>query len=1510
MLFPMKLILTPGNGRRFAWTDRVSGFLELNSARAGVCEGGYRRFGKTFFRDVYLADTVDLWRTNAVKTEVEPSGARIVFREGDSPASLSLSLLVDEQALAVTLEGDRGDCGLLLPPRPASSAESPAWKPVGPSLPDGTSAAFCAWRSFPESLSGGEGESFGSSGIAVASARPFTLAEGEAGRVILHGASLPATWYVAFEATPEAAAEKAVRLAREDGLRDHREKVAAALSSVTAATGDARFDEALAWARFSGWMLVTDDGGARGIWAGLPWFRDNWGRDTFIALSGILLAGGHFGEARSVLTGFARHQNRDPGSPDWGRIPNRWRGPNDVIYNTADGTLWFIRAVWEYLQYAGDLSLLGEIGPAVDLALKADAERRIDEHGFLLHGDADTWMDARIRGENPWSPRGDRANDVQALWYTALRIGSRLSRMAGDEAAAAERDSLADRVRSSFRRFFWSAERNALADRLPPGPHGEWERDFTVRPNQLFALTVPSVLSPEESLLDEACSRAVLENVERELVSPFGLFSLCPDDPRFHPRHEDPDRYHKDAAYHNGTVWPWNSGPYVSAACRQGAGSLPSRAAGILRNEARMILESGCAGTLSENIHALPDSLGNPVLSGAWSQAWSVSEFVRNVHEDVLGFRPRLAENAIDLSPSFPDGITRFAASFPIGARSGEGGNGRLRLTVNRLEDGSYEAEALLDAPADFAPLAVNGRTLAPGVPVPVPISRRAGASGGAPFDSTATRSPSPLPRDPAAFVPEAWVTEPFPARELETEWCGALHRKDWLEGLILSGRQNGAGGGPLTAELEWYFDSDQFRNAYETRASFGSRWAPDETRFLLWAPTARAVELALWAEGTGGEPARVVPMTRGRGGNADGAGHTDRGTWFAAVPGDLHGVYYTFRVRAHGIVRESADPEARACGVNGKRSMVVDFSRTDPEGWSAAAAPPLASANDAVVYELHVADLTSSPSWTGPESLRRKYGGVTARNVTCGAVDPRRDGSRYPAGFDHLRDLGVTHVQFLPLFDYGSVDETLHGDPEYGLRLVGGKFNWGYDPENYSAPEGVYSSNPFDGAVRIRELKEMIREFLAAGIGVVMDVVYNHVPSAHVHALGICVPGYYFRPERFSQAGDDTASERAMFRSYMIDSLSHWLTEYKLSGFRFDLMGLHDVATMNAVAESLRKIKGDVLLYGEGWDMYRGAKTVGASMLEAKKLGGIGFFNDAFRCAVKGDAFVPREGGFLHGGARRESVKFGLVGAVYHPQVHNRAVTGTANPNPWTDRTASSVNYTEIHDNSTLYDKLVLVEPGRDEAYYALLQRTAIGLVLLAQGMPVLHAGMEFLRTKEIPRTILAQYPGLRDLYRAVEPEETAEAADNARFAPDGRAFSHNSYNLSDAINGLDWERRAANEETVAFTRRLIAIRKAHAHFRLREESEVAACLSFIEPEADLLAWRILDPTGADPWAQVCAVVNPGSEARTFALPPARNAGYWREAISSSTEPSEARLPAGSAVRIGAKALYLYAEF
>lgn len=1506
----MKLVCTPDQDRRFAWTDRKGGYVELNSAVSGILSTGYVRGERTLWKDFFLGGPADVWRTNAERTEVEPSGARFFFTGEGSERVVSLSLLVNREALAFTLEETSGSSQS----SPEAAAERPS---LGLLFPPAAADAPIAADAWARSEAGNFTLWTNGAGTAIVSSTPFALETSAEGQVILHPESLPALWYVAFGPEPPEAEQRARSLAEEDALACHRREIEGFLESARIRTGDDPFDEALAWARFSGWMLVTDDGPRRGIWAGLPWFRDNWGRDTFIALSGILLAGGQFAEARSVLEGFASHQNRDPGSPDWGRIPNRWRGPQDVIYNTADGTLWFIRALWEYLEYTGDRSILAALAETVDLALRSDLERRTDDRGFLLHGDADTWMDARIRGREPWSPRGDRAVDIQALWYAALRIGARLARLSGDGSLARERDAAAERVRASFIEFFWSPERQALADRLPPGPHGEWARDFSVRPNQLFALTAPSVLGPGEELLGEAERGAVLENVERELLSPFGLFSLSPEDPRFHPRHEDDGRYHKDAAYHNGTIWVWNSGPWVSASVRfsrdggERTGVLPAAAEALLRNEARMLLQGGCAGTLSENLHALPDDGGNPVRSGTWSQAWSVSEFTRNIHEDVVGFRPRLMEGEADLKPSLPAGLTRLEASLPLG-------DGRVSLRLERDAAGRLSAALLLDRPLsalEGKPLRVNGEPLEPGKPLTLVLG------------TGRTQEPA-FPRNP--LILNRWITEPFPERDLTPPWCGPLLRRDWLETLILSRRSEGSGGGPLTAEMEGYFDSDLFRNTRETRGVFGALWSAEYTDFRLWAPTARSAELLLWETGdpsAGGEP-KVLPAVRGRGAEADGAGYTDAGTWSVRVPGDLHGTYYTWRLRIHGILRETADPYARAAGVNGRRSMVVDFSRTDPPGWDSVSPPPVKSPNDAVVYELHVADASSSPTWRGPESLRRRYGGVTAGGITCVSSG----GRRFPAGFDHLRDLGITHVQLLPVFDFSSVDESLHDDLSYGSALIGGKFNWGYDPGNYCLPEGSYATDPFDGTVRIRELKSMIRDFLRAGIGVIMDVVYNHVPAAQDHPLGITVPGYYFRREKYSGAGDDTASERPMFRSYMIDSLCHWLREYKLSGFRFDLMGLHDVAAMNAVQEALRKIRGDVLLYGEGWDMYRGGKTVGASMKEAKKMAGIGFFNDAFRCAVKGDAFIPSEGGFIHDGSRRESLKFGLVGAVYHPQVHNRLVRGTANPNPWTDRTASSIPYTEIHDNTTLYDKLLLVENGATEERLETLQKTAIGLVLLSQGMPILHGGMEFMRTKEIARELLEGHPGLHDLYRTAGGE---------------RAFSHNTYNLSDRVNGLDWDRRAEKDSVVSFTRTLIALRRAHAHFRLRTEGEVKRCLSFLGPDGkplptpaedpraefspapraetgdaqDLLAWMIDDPflngadresfPGSDPWTRVCVAVNPSEGPRSFALPAALRGGFWHLSVSSLAQDGpEGPLGAGAETVIPPKALYLYAEF
>ncbi|HNY22565.1 MAG TPA: type I pullulanase, partial [Treponemataceae bacterium] len=760
-----------------------------------------------------------------------------------------------------------------------------------------------------------------------------------------------------------------------------------------------------------------------------------------------------------------------------------------------------------------------------------------------------------------------------------------------------------------------------------------------------------------------------------------------------------------------------------------------------------------------------------------------------------------------------------------------------------------------------------------------------------------------------------------FNRHDFARPWCGATRRRDYLARLLSGGR---LAPGPVGdgAALEWFFDLPEYRDLSLGRLPLGAIYSPEETIFRLWAPTASSVKLILF-QGTdnsangGADRSLTLPMQ-----SLSEPGMVP-GYWEIAMGGDLHGKYYRFRVCVHGAERDIADPFARACGINGRLSMVVDLARTDPPEWERLRAPTLESPNDAIAYELHVADVTSSPGWNGPERLRRTYEGASLSGTELrGAA----------TGFDHIVGLGITHVQLMPVFDFSSVDESRVTEAEYRSRLVGGAFNWGYDPQNYCAPEGSYSRSPNNGAVRILELKALIGEFIRRGVGVVMDVVLNHVPSAQDHPLGISVPGYYFRLESFSGAGDDTASERAMFRAYMIDALRFWLREYKLSGFRFDLMGLHDVTTMNLVVAALREIKPDVLLYGEGWDMYRGGGASatrgmhgirGASMIESRKLPGLGFFNDAFRCGIKGSAFSPRNPGFIHDGGRRESVKFGIVGAVYHPQVHNRLVIGTANPNPWSDRTAASVNYTEIHDNATLYDKLALVEEGRDEEYYERLQRTAIALVLFAQGMPVLHAGMEFMRTKEIPRDALAEHPELGDLFTTADGK---------------RSFSHNSYNLSDAINGLDWERCADKQSLVAYTRFLIGLRRDHPLFRLRTGDEVVGALRFYEPEiynvpdsvaepganaepaANIpLCWTIDGTVVGDSWKSACIAVNTANEAVTYGLPPCPHGGVWR-LVSDGTTPERglaepnsptASIPeAGSSVVLSPKALYLYAEF
>ena len=461
--------------------------------------------------------------------------------------------------------------------------------------------------------------------------------------------------YLAFDPSPERALQKARELRDGDALAAHAREIADVLGRSRVATGRPDYDLAVAWAKLSSYFLVTEQFG-KGIWAGLPWFKNNWGRDTFIAVPGTLLVSGLFDDAREVILNFLRWQDQNPQSPSYGRVPNRVNSPTDVIYNTADGTPWLLRELYEYLQHTGDLSLARQTYPQVKLAIESAIERSVDAEGFLVHDDADTWMDARIQGNLPWSARGNRANDIQALWHNALLVGERLAGYADDPDAARRWRLLADKLRANFSKRFWNPRAKRLADRIA----ADNRRDEKVRPNQLMVLSIPMI----EPLLDADQSDRVVANAVSELLFPHGIASLSPRDPYFHPYHHNDEWHHFDAAYHNGTVWGWNAGFAVTAMCLRRQTEL---AAKLADNLADQILHLGCRGTMSELVEAIPRKRGELRLSGTWAQAWSTSEFARNAHQDFGGFHPRLLDRALHLRPHLPASWKRLDARFPFG---------------------------------------------------------------------------------------------------------------------------------------------------------------------------------------------------------------------------------------------------------------------------------------------------------------------------------------------------------------------------------------------------------------------------------------------------------------------------------------------------------------------------------------------------------------------------------------------------------------------------------------------------------------------------------------------------------------------------------------------------------------------------------------------------------------------------------------------------------------------------
>lgn len=617
-------------------------------------------------------------------------------------------------------------------------------------------------------------------------------------------------------------------------------------------------------------------------------------------------------------------------------------------------------------------------------------------------------------------------------------------------------------------------------------------------------------------------------------------------------------------------------------------------------------------------------------------------------------------------------------------------------------------------------------------------------------------------------------------------------------------------------------YDSPIFEDAFAYDGELGVIFENGKTTFKLWAPISSAITLNVYDKGHStrhredgqNNPTSTHELTLGA-----------KGVWSLTLDQDLNGKYYTYSVTNGTRTFEVTDPYAKSAGVNAERGMIIDPSRYNPAGWNSMQLPHFSgNAVDAILYELHVRDLTSHSSWNGPANYRGKFMGLTVTGTTHEGVK---------TGLDHLVELGITHLHLLPAFDFGYVDETRLEEPGF-FNVHDGGFNWGYMPELFNAPEGSYSTNPFDGSTRVAEFKEMVKALADNGILTVMDVVYNHTARTGDMNFNRILPGYYFRTNpngsfsNGSGTGNETASERYMFRKFMIDSVSYWAEEYNVRGFRFDLMALHDWETMNQLTDALHAIDPSIIVYGEPWT---GGGTPLAAFDQATKgtmnnMPNVGAFNDVSRNAIRGSNNGGGRG-WVSGNrtaTNRDGVMFGLVGGnTTHPQVfHNGGGFNYVNPN-------QVINYVSAHDNNTLHDQLALSVSGL-AANRRLMAMQAHGIVLTSQGVPFLHAGDDFLRTKPcvVPAT----------------GDKTCDA---------NNRFDHNSYRSPDQVNQIDWNLKVTNLEVFNFHKDLIALRKAHPAFRLTTFEDINAKMTFIDIHQNVIAY-ILESED-DTWPTIMVV-------------------------------------------------------
>lgn len=563
------------------------------------------------------------------------------------------------------------------------------------------------------------------------------------------------------------------------------------------------------------------------------------------------------------------------------------------------------------------------------------------------------------------------------------------------------------------------------------------------------------------------------------------------------------------------------------------------------------------------------------------------------------------------------------------------------------------------------------------------------------------------------------------------------------------------------------------------------------KTEFRLNAPT--GATLRIYDNDSDTKAAKTVKMKK-----------TSNGEWVATVKGNLKGKFYTFDT-GNG---ECPGVFAKAVCVNGNRAAIVDMADTNPEGWANDVRPSLNSPCDLVIYELHHRDFSIDAS-----------SGLENKGKFLALAEPK--------AIEYLKRLGVNAVHILPSFDFASIDETHLDQPQY---------NWGYDPKNYNVPEGSYATDPYEPTRRIKEFKTMVMALHKAGIRVILDVVYNHTFNIKDSNFQRISPDYYYRKTadgKYSDGsgcGNETASEKPLMRTYMTESVKYWVNEYHIDGFRFDLMGVHDIETMNQIRHEVNNIDPSIYIYGEGWSAgscaYPTEKL--AMKANAQKLDGIGAFSDEMRDALRGPFSDDHKGGFLAGVAgQEESIKFGIVGAIQHPQVDMTKVNYSKAP--WTNSPSQMVSYVSCHDDMCLTDRLRTSMPGINTDELIRLDLLAQTAVFTSQGVPFILCGEEMLRDKK---------------------------------------GEHNSYRSPDNINHLDWNNLKKYPEVFDYYSGLIALRKAHPAFRLGNAEAVRQHLEFLSAPTGVVAFRLKNHAGGDAWNDIIVILNANRTAQTINIP------------------------------------------